>query len=406
MDDEYAVAVTRLADVLAASPWSEQEAVRAELASYSAAMKLTFLTNLGSLVAMVAVATCWIAHVDPFGGFTFTAADNLDAVRVGLLASLPLIAASVVLRIPGVRRAMPVIEDLHCAQAAVLHPLLKDMSPAQLVIATSSTMLPSLLLLLPAMHGLMSMLMGHLQSEPVAQVSPLNPEHLAGLDTGLLAVTVSLKSRVGSAAEIVLGGGNIQLLLKVGEEALAMAPSFISGFVAAYMVMRQLAPRKSQLAAIRDSLASSDRWFRLTLAMERGVDQPALAPVQTQAITIPHSSSSSSSSSSGSCNELQEENSSSSSPVTTDMAVDADIMPARVSAAFERLAILWLIARREVCRMAYILTACNVVLLAVLWESSSNLAAPATTILVAACVEIWLTQRDGDLQNNSKSSRQ
>lgn len=41
--------------------------------------------------------------------------------------------------------------------------------------------------------------------------------------------------------------------------------------LAAYTVMRQLAPRRSQVWAIRDALNVSDRYFRLTVSMDRGV---------------------------------------------------------------------------------------------------------------------------------------
>jgi hypothetical protein len=43
------------------------EALRAELATYSPAMKLTLLTNCGSLAAMIGLFVAWAAGEDPLG---------------------------------------------------------------------------------------------------------------------------------------------------------------------------------------------------------------------------------------------------------------------------------------------------------------------------------------------------
>lgn len=45
----------------------QAEAVRSELATFSPAMKLTFLSNIGSLVTMIAFGVSWITGEDPLG---------------------------------------------------------------------------------------------------------------------------------------------------------------------------------------------------------------------------------------------------------------------------------------------------------------------------------------------------
>ncbi len=49
---------------------------------------------------------------------------TLDAAMTGAIASIPLVLASVLTRCKPARSAMPVLEDLHATQAALLQPII------------------------------------------------------------------------------------------------------------------------------------------------------------------------------------------------------------------------------------------------------------------------------------------
>ncbi len=297
------------------------------------------------------------------------------------------------------------------------------------------------------------------------QLVPLSPPMLlplGGPDLVGMARVLAMQAMEPSTAILVRN---------VGREALALMPAILSGFVAgerpmrgvleggqvrvggslarqqetrelththplrpipppfsltaaAYTVMRQLAPRRSQVWAIRDALLASDRFFRLHISMARhgnpgssslaslaSMDEP-LGPSSSSS-RAPSAAASSSSSAPGGTPPLpppreSPQGSSSSEQLVGQLAPPGPAAPpaasavpssagasAAVSDAFRKVAVLWLLTRRKVCQLSYLLTSMSVMYLALWWSETGDLAAPATAALISCTLELWLCQREG-----------
>ena len=102
--------------------------------------------------------------------------------------------------------------------------------------------------------------------------------------------------------------------------------------------------KRSQITAIRDALRSADRYFRLTLAMDAGT------------------SSSSTSSAEGS---------------------------KTVADAFKAVAVVWVMTRRQVAQLGYILTSLNVAYFGLLWMYTDDMTTPMVAAMLHAGTEFW-----------------
>jgi len=386
------------------------------------------------------------------GGIGLTSA-SLEAAKAGLWYSLPLVACSLAARAPACRALFPLLEDLHTAQADLLAPLLKGMNLSQLLIVASTLSIPSLMLLLPAMRGTTHALGHYVRTEAVeplllsgggmaaplhattrvesaaqaaaaaaasgapdiftlptaAEVAaadllatplPLAPGALMVTDVGALfgsklmpAGSAGAGVAAGishAAAEAGAAWDRVLPLHVLSHEAGVLAPAVLGGFLAAYLVMKQLMPKGSHVAAIRDAITHADRWFRLTMSMDTNVRKRA----PTNAANRPPATASGAgpvmmmAASVGPTNNPRDEDEEGGSSDTTATSQ-------AVSEAFKRVSLLWLITRRRVCQLAYMLTALNVVYYYLIWHETQDLATPAVAALVAIMAELVLTQGAG-----------
>jgi hypothetical protein len=109
-------------------------------------------------------------------------------------------------------------------------------------------------------------------------------------------------------------------------------------------VASSLSVKRSQISAIRDALKSADRYFRLTLAMDAGM------------------STSSASSAEGSKS---------------------------VADAFKAVAVVWVMTRRQVAQLGYILTSLNVAYFGLLWMYTNDMTTPMVAAMLHAGTEFW-----------------
>jgi hypothetical protein len=159
--------------------------------------------------------------------------------------------------------------------------------------------------------------------------------------------------------------------------------------------MRQLAPRGSQVAAVRAALRSSDRYWRLALSMSRqpttagtrvgqqvasaatlnscsaAVAGPLEASGEAEHAPPPRAQAAGSVGHSGvsmpsaSWDDVTRDGSGGESAlITSSSSYGAS---RQVSAAFRTVAVSWLLMRRRVCQLAYSLVAVDILLLNVLW---------------------------------------
>jgi hypothetical protein len=111
------------------------------------------------------------------------------------------------------------------------------------------------------------------------------------------------------------------------------------------VVASSLSVSRRQVSAIRDALRSADRYFRLTLAQDAGMD------------ASPGSSS--------------EEGSRS------------------VAEAFRHVVVAWLVSKRRVAQLACILTSLNVAYYGLIWQYTNDLTTPAVAAFMHAAAEAW-----------------
>lgn len=392
----FRFASQRLQSLLDAASWEcDDEAIRHELSQYTAEMKLTLATNLGSLLALVAFLVSWLTGEDPLGGFGLSDG-SLDAAAWGAAYALPLLACSAASRLPAVRSAFPVLEELQDATRDVVRPLVADLTLSQLLVLSCAAVVPSLLLLLPALHGCVVGL-GHLLAADVLQ--PL-----------------------GQGLGLTHTGAHLHLPYIVRREAAIILPAVTGAYAAAWVLSRQFDVKVPQVVAIREAWSSSDRYF-LHAAAERMAEQPelllALQQQQQQQQHAPSTSSPTPSSSSGSGGSALLGSSLASGAVmassgaaaadpaappappassASELAEEAAAggvlrrLGAEMSDAFKTMSITWLLVRRRTARLAYVLTALNVAYLGVIWHDTRDLATPVTAALLLAMAELLLLQ--------------
>lgn len=187
--------------------------------------RLFICTNKAAMVMAVGIVINLATDEQPFGGISpLTAPSCLLHAVLGVVMAAPLVATSLVGRIPYVRQSFPVLEGLHIAEEKSLEPMMKDLDLAQHVILCTSVFLPTLLILLPVVHGCF---------------------HAIGstLASSLNVFGMEVPSNLGWALGILV-------------------PTLASYFFAAAIISGQLHVKPEQREAVEDAMANSDRFFR------------------------------------------------------------------------------------------------------------------------------------------------
>ncbi|GLI70251.1 hypothetical protein VaNZ11_015098 [Volvox africanus] len=354
----FQTAVQRLKELLEAASWeSEEEQLRYEVANLVPEMKLTLFTNLGSVLTLAAFVTSWLTGEDPLGGFALR--DNsLGAAAVGAGYALPLVLCSVVSRLTPVRHNFPVLDDLQDSQQEIVKPIVEDLNASQLLILASVVVVPSMLMLLPAFHG---------------------------------ALTVA--GQILTADLVPPLGMHLHLPDVLRRQAGVLVPAVCSAYFAAWVVTRQLDVNDRQVTAIRDALESADRYF-LHAAAERAAERPDIlqrqATSQQQWPSDATGLATSFASVGGASHGLVDE-------AIRDTPYNGSYsygplrqLGAEMSQAFKTVSILWLMTRRKAARLAYVLTALNVVYFGIIWHQTRDLGTPVVAAMLATLTELFL----------------
>ncbi|KXZ52107.1 hypothetical protein GPECTOR_10g1130 [Gonium pectorale] len=371
---------------------SEDELLRAEVASLVPEMRLTLATNMGSLLTLAAFVTSWLTGEDPLGGFAMTSS-SLGAMAQGAGYAIPLVLCSLAARLKPVQQSFPVLGDLHDSQREIVHPIVQDLNSSQLLILASVLVVPTMLLLLPAAHGAMSMAGALLASDLV------NP-------------SMELAAGPGPAADVPLPlQWHWHVPGLVRRHAGALATAVCSGYFAAWFVTRQLDVSERQVVVIREAFESADRYF-LHAAAERAAERPDLLR-RSGGDTAAAATAAAAQARRGQATRSRLAEAADGVAVTSfaayggaavyggDLAMDdngggdAANAPLRqlgteMAQAFKTVSILWLLTRRRAARLAYVLTALNVSYFGIIWHHTNDLGAPVTAALLATLAELLL----------------
>ncbi|KAG2502064.1 hypothetical protein HYH03_000558 [Edaphochlamys debaryana] len=353
----YTAACGRLQELLEQVSWeSEDDMVRDELANQTPEMKLYLFCNIGSILAIGAFITCWITGENPLGGFGLHGS-SLHAAMLGAMYGTPLVALSLLGRLRAAKQAVPVLEDLHECQRELIRPIVADLSLPQLLVLTSVTTIPCVMLLLPALHGTLVVGWQLLATDVLAP---------AGLHLPQLPVPV----RKGLTI---------------------FMPAVASGWLAAWFAMRQIDVTDRQLLAIREALLSADRHF-LHTAAEKAADRPELlnrtrpSPASEALAATSFASTGLAAASYGPGLEDEAEEAEASAPLR--------LLGAEMAQAFRQVSILWILSRRKAAELAYSSMGVSVVALVCIWFKAHDLAAPTVAAMAATLTELYMIQQD------------
>ena len=225
---------------------NSRDAYAEEIEDYTPGQRLSLCVNAASFVCLAAALAAWAGHEDPLGGL-FVDASTLPAAALGVGFGLPLAACSVIARHARVRRAFPVMAEMHAAQRAALAPFLRGMSPVELAALAGCVVLAGLMLLLPGFTG------GCHAAAAALGSALLTPRALLGppLPDGAAAAAAAAAPRLP-------------------REVAALAPSVLSAWSAGYAAAAALGVRRREVAAVGGALAGAERYFRLAIAQSRG----------------------------------------------------------------------------------------------------------------------------------------
>ncbi|KAG2445362.1 hypothetical protein HYH02_008827 [Chlamydomonas schloesseri] len=407
----YLAATQRLEELLEQASWcSEEEALRHEVANLIPELKLTLATNVGSLMALTAFVLCWVMGEDPLGGITLQS-HSLDAAGLGAAYAAPLLLCSALSRLAPVRAAFPVLADLQDSTARTMRPMMADLDNTQLLLLALVLVPPALLLLLPTVHGCLAVA-GAIAAADLTQPLP-------GLDGGGRQLP----------AEWLGAQGWLHVPLAVRRGLGALVPALCSAFYAGHVVTRQLDVNVHQAWALREAWAGADRYF-LHTAAERVAERPDIL-LKNKPQSAGSSSRSGSCMASGSGVQgpaatrpvaaAPPAQGGLGGPVTTfasvgtaeppawagagSAAVDVDKegatappagalrqLGADMADAFRTVSALWMLSRRRMARLGYVLTCLNISYLYIVWHTAHDLAAPITAGLLLALTELMLIQ--------------
>ncbi|CAL8464857.1 g4392 [Coccomyxa elongata] len=134
----------------------EQEMLEDILLSEPPESKMLLALLSGSVICGGALFVCWLSGSSPTGG-AHLSLESCQAAGLGLLASLPLAALKAATWTDGARRSFPALQDMQEREADVLKPLLERMSATQVAVVMMAEALPTLLMLLPAAQGALTL---------------------------------------------------------------------------------------------------------------------------------------------------------------------------------------------------------------------------------------------------------
>ncbi|KAF8072950.1 PWP1 [Scenedesmus sp. PABB004] len=319
--------------------------------------RLTLFTNLGTLGSMLALLVCLtMGDYDPLR----LSGATLDAALAGAAAATPLVACSVVARSRAARRAFPVLEEFHDIQHDMLRHVTAGMNGVQRGILICFTVAPALLLLLPAGSAVLSWAGLFLQTAlftppPFSGALHLKPAH------------------VGPLVAVVL--------------------PLVSGYAAGMAAASCFAVRPNQVAAVRDAVRNADGFFRLTRAATPATPRrpPRRRPPPGAAAGPPAVFASTSALAGGALGARDGDDDGGHASERGGGGGDG----AEAAAAFRTVALVWLLTRRRVARLCYVLTCLDVAYLAVIMTATGSLATPAAAALLHAAAECGLGEWRG-----------
>jgi len=150
---------------------------------------------------------------------------------------------------------------------------------------------------------------------------------LPALHGGFVALGSALQSELLSPIGIHVPG-------PLRRDLATLLPAVLGSYFGAWVVTRQLSVKRGEFQAIKDAMDNSDRYFRLSESMN---------------------------SKSGDTAQLSE----------------------KTSNAFKAVSVVWLLMRKKVCQLSYVLSALNICYLAIIWHETQDLSTPVAAGIVA-----------------------
>lgn len=132
----------------------------------------------------------------------------------------------------------------------------------------------------------------------------------------------------------------------LGDQAAIILPAVFSSMLAGAFIASELTVNRRELRAIRTAMDNSERYFRFSIAATAGA-----TPLQP-------------------------------------------FEPRRASEAFRIVALVWVLMRKKVAQLAYVLTALNVTYFGMIWQSTGDLTTPAVCALLHNAVEFLYVHRE------------
>jgi hypothetical protein len=415
-DDPYGRAALRLEEVLAAAQDSNAGFLSLEehdpptlpgapppirgLRLLPPDERLAAASQLATVVSGTSLLISWACGADPLGGASLSQG-SLQALGLGALAAAPLLALALLGRTPAARRAFPTLAALQADTRDTLRPLVRGLTPPQVLVMAGWMTLPTCLALLPTARGVVAAARaavgacllaspaaassaasggGALSASPLVAALDALPAGGAATATAAAASAVAaavVNGGVGgvggggtsaaaeaaaavAAAEGIVEAADLSLWSGAASDALGSAadagvgllPALLASYFAASAVAAALSPRARQLAAVRDAARSAERWFRLQRAHEAGTTATTSAPT---------------------------------------VAADQD----NDGRAFRALALEWARERRSVARLAFVLSAVELLYVHELWDATGDVSAALGALTAAWACELALAARDG-----------
>lgn len=363
--------------------------------------RLAAASQLGTMIGAASLLISWVCGADPLGGASLSS-QSLTALGMGTLGAAPLLALALLGRTPTAKRLFPTLAALQSDTQATLRPLVRGLTPNQVLVLTVWLSLPSCLLLCPTARGLVAAMRSTLHmclfpsSSPIALALPAGTTPAEVTVAAVAAVATSggvgggggasaaaaAAAAAGGAAEAAAAelslwtGAASDTLSSLADAGVGLLPALLASYLAASAVAMALSPRTKQLAAVRDAARSAERWFRLERAHRVGA---AVASVDTS----------------------QEEEgegavSSSSAPSSALAAKDDGF-------AFRRLALAWARERRSVARLAFVLSAIELLYVHELWDATGDVSAVVGALTAAWAVELLLAMDGGGGEERRRS---
>jgi hypothetical protein len=349
--------------------------------------RLAAASQLGTVLGAASLLVSWVCGADPLGGASLSQ-QSLEALGMGAtLGAAPLAALALLGRAPLARRLFPTLAALQSDTQATLRPLVRGLTPQQVLVMTVWLSLPSCLLLCPTARGLVAALRSTLgvclfpSSSPVALALPAGttPAEVAVAAVAAVATSGGVGGGGAAAAAVAAGGvaeaaaAELSLWTGAASDALSsladagagLLPALLASYVAASAVAMALSPRSKQLAAVRDAARSADRWFRLERAHRAGAALATVSQEEEDGYGVASSSPSS-------------------PPSSSALAAKDD------GHAFRSLALAWARERRSVARLAFVLSAIELLYVHELWDATGDVSAAAGAVTAAWAVELLL----------------